>query len=234
MAFVAAFAPRSAFSLLSIQQKRFSISNAWPTKDVSSHMLGGITPAMPTARLGGLSTKVLVPTRVVNRGNICCLLKRNHLIHDAREFLVPLSGFRGISCRNARGHVRSDKADDSYELHKVWSSQTSLGSCDPSKCQLSLAADMEFYPSEPSENDSDGAQTRGSLFESPGHLEELDLPDETKNFIRVLTNPYEGSLVYLIGTAHVSRASEDDVYSLIEEVQPEVVAVEVRALHSFF
>ncbi|GAQ78347.1 hypothetical protein KFL_000110445 [Klebsormidium nitens] len=40
-------------------------------------------------------------------------------------------------------------------------------------------------------------------------------------------NPYQGSLVYLIGTAHVSKASQDDVRLLIEAVMPDVVAVEL-------
>lgn len=68
-----------------------------------------------------------------------------------------------------------------------------------------------------------------ALFESPLQLERLPLPDETKAFIRVLTNPQTGSVVYLIGTAHVSNASRDDVRMLIEAVGPDVVAVEVRS-----
>ncbi|GAQ78317.1 hypothetical protein KFL_000110140 [Klebsormidium nitens] len=70
-------------------------------------------------------------------------------------------------------------------------------------------------------------QTRGSLFESPRHLEELPLPEETKRFVRVLKSPHKGSLVYLIGTAHVSKASMEDVRLLIEAVKPDVVAVEL-------
>lgn len=78
----------------------------------------------------------------------------------------------------------------------------------------------------------DATPTRGNAFESPQHLRELAVPEETKRFIRVLQNPYEGSLVYLIGTAHVSRASVDDVRLLIEAVKPDVVAVEVSVHRS--
>jgi hypothetical protein len=67
-----------------------------------------------------------------------------------------------------------------------------------------------------------------ALFESPIHLERLPLPDETKAFVRVLRNPQTGGVVYLIGTAHVSPASRDDVRMLIEAVGPDVVALEVR------
>jgi hypothetical protein len=64
-------------------------------------------------------------------------------------------------------------------------------------------------------------------FESPLHLERLSLPDKTKAFVRVLKNPHTGGVVYLIGTAHVSKAARDDVKLLIEAVEPDVVAVEV-------
>lgn len=66
-----------------------------------------------------------------------------------------------------------------------------------------------------------------ALFESPLHLERLSLPDKTKAFVRVLKNPHTEGLVYLIGTAHVSKASRDDVKLLSEAVQPDVVAIEV-------
>lgn len=66
-----------------------------------------------------------------------------------------------------------------------------------------------------------------AFFESQLHLERLPLPDETEAFIRVLTNPETGSVVYLIGTSHVSEASQDDVRMLIEAVGPDAVAVEV-------
>lgn len=67
-----------------------------------------------------------------------------------------------------------------------------------------------------------------ALFESPQHLKDLPLPDEIKAFIRVLKNPKTGGVVYLLGTLHFSKASVDDGRMLIEAVQPDVVALEVR------
>lgn len=66
-----------------------------------------------------------------------------------------------------------------------------------------------------------------ALSESPMILKRLKVPDETKEFVRVLNNPYTGCVVYLIGTAHVSPASRDDVRMLIKAVRPDLVAVEV-------
>jgi hypothetical protein len=63
--------------------------------------------------------------------------------------------------------------------------------------------------------------------ESPVHVERLPLPDTTKAFITVLKNPQSGGVVYLIRTAHISKASRDDVRMLIETVKPDAVAVEV-------
>jgi hypothetical protein len=67
-----------------------------------------------------------------------------------------------------------------------------------------------------------------ALFESPVLLKELPLPDKTKAFVRVLKNPQTGGVVYVIGTSHLTKASQDDVRMLIEAVKPDVVAVEVR------
>jgi hypothetical protein len=96
-----------------------------------------------------------------------------------------------------------------------------------------LAASPDFLqPDFPLKRALDGLETQPearALFESPLHLERLPLPDETKAFVCVLTNPQTGGVVYLIGTAHVSPASRDDVRMLIEAVGPDVVAVEVRS-----
>jgi hypothetical protein len=73
-----------------------------------------------------------------------------------------------------------------------------------------------------------GHETRGTCpLESPVLLRELPLPDKTKAFIRVLKNPRTGGVVYVIGTSHLTKASQDDVRMLIEAVKPDVVAVEV-------
>ncbi|GAQ78349.1 hypothetical protein KFL_000110460 [Klebsormidium nitens] len=66
-----------------------------------------------------------------------------------------------------------------------------------------------------------------TLFLSPRHLERLQLPDGIKAFIRVLRNPANGHVVYLIGTVHVSEVSANDVSMLIEAVKPDVMAVEL-------
>ncbi|GAQ78351.1 hypothetical protein KFL_000110480 [Klebsormidium nitens] len=65
------------------------------------------------------------------------------------------------------------------------------------------------------------------LFVSRRHLDLLRVPPENKVFVRVLQNPATGSLVYLIGTVHISKASADDVRMLIEEVKPDIVAIEL-------
>ncbi|GAQ91441.1 hypothetical protein KFL_007860020 [Klebsormidium nitens] len=70
-----------------------------------------------------------------------------------------------------------------------------------------------------------------ALFESPELLRNLSLPDETKAFVRVLKNPETECVIYLIGTVHVSPDSRDDVRMLIQEVQPEKVAVEGHVGH---
>lgn len=66
-------------------------------------------------------------------------------------------------------------------------------------------------------------------FQSPRHLEELQLSDETNKCVSVLKNPANGNLVYLIGTFGFSKASADDVKSLIEAVHPDALALEVGA-----
>lgn len=57
-----------------------------------------------------------------------------------------------------------------------------------------------------------------------GSLEEFDknLPDT----VTVLDTPF-GSKVYLVGTAHFSHESQDDVSLVIRNVRPDIVMVEL-------
>lgn len=57
-----------------------------------------------------------------------------------------------------------------------------------------------------------------------GSIEEFDrnLPPT----VTLLTNQY-GSKVYIVGTAHFSRESQDDVSLVIRNVRPDIVMVEL-------
>jgi len=58
--------------------------------------------------------------------------------------------------------------------------------------------------------------------------------DESKlsKHVTVLKRPVSDSVIYLVGTAHVSKASIEEVKEIMEYVKPEVVVVELCAARS--
>ena len=53
------------------------------------------------------------------------------------------------------------------------------------------------------------------------HIDQVNLPPEVRRLEK------NGSIVYLIGTAHLSNASNHQVGSIIDQVQPDRVMVEL-------
>lgn len=220
-------------------------SNAMPKTGVCEQkLLASVSLGLPTARQLGLSRAL--PIRKGVHGTCLGTLhdgrsRQRRLFLNAWRTSMPFSDFQwSISRKRSWGHFQSRSRKPANEFYNPATSARSEGllrtlpKCqDNAESQSQLASDLgsgtDLTPSEHTSNDweLDNARIRGNLFESPRHLEELELPEETKRFVRVLESPHKGSLVYVIGTAHVSKASMDDVRLLIEAVKPSVVAVEV-------
>jgi hypothetical protein len=220
-------------------------SNAMPKTGVCEQKLlaSTVSLGLPTgARQLGLSRKLPVRKGVHEtcpgtHGG----LSRRHVFDNAWGTSMPsFSEFWSVSRNRKWGHFQSRSRKTADKFYSPATSSRSEGFLRTlPKCQVNaksqsqltydLGSGPDLTPSEHTSNDweLDNAWTRGNLFESPRHLEELALPEETKRFVRVLESPHKGSLVYLIGTAHVSKASVDDVRLLIEAVKPTVVGVEV-------
>lgn len=134
--------------------------------------------------------------------------------------------------------------DVSFEEHKI-NEQNKNGSQLPERNgteKVTIIDTVEFLEEETSclssdENDMDGSGSESDLEDN------AELDDDTDcNFqkmwrvreenpklpetVTLLTTP-EGSKVYLVGTAHFSLSSQEDVAATIKAIQPDVVMVEL-------
>lgn len=73
------------------------------------------------------------------------------------------------------------------------------------------------------------ADTETSSTGSNEHKPNEDFDNNLPETVTLLRNPETGVKVYLVGTAHFSKESQDDVAKVIQTVQPHVVVLELCA-----
>lgn len=125
------------------------------------------------------------------------------------------------------GAVYLIESDDDEPRKKYDAIKHSKLKSDPSEASLSSDTDITVDKSLGCSSSTDGSESKNSssrIIKTYETLEEFEknLPPT----VTVLTTPF-GSKVYLVGTAHFSEESQDDVSFVIRNVRPDIVMVEL-------
>ncbi|KAK4879232.1 hypothetical protein RN001_007378 [Aquatica leii] len=109
--------------------------------------------------------------------------------------------------------------------------ESSISNFELSESTVRVGSDSE-KSSEKSDNFEElvGPDTDESSNGLNGNKDKLSHDDFDRNLpetVTLLRNPNTGVKVYLVGTAHFSKESQDDVIKVIQTVQPQVVVLEL-------